>query len=186
METLDIALDVEGVLADSHAATAERSDFLEPEHCPPNNWDFPSEDHYEEYMHVSQNLWHNHAHHIPPMADDLWKDTRTLSRRHNVDIVTHRSGVDEQVREWLDGYNIHYEDFHVAGRDKTDVGEYDVHIDDSPQVAQDALESGRSVVLIDRPYNEGFQYELAYEPFVWRVNDLSEAAEVLTSSPLGL
>lgn len=186
METLDIALDVEGVLADSHAATADRSDFLEDEHCPPPDWDFPSEDHYEEFMHVSQNLWHNHAHHIPPMVDGLWKETRRLARRHNVDIVTHRSGVDDQVREWLDGYNIHYENFHVARGDKTDVGDYHVHVDDSPQVARDALESGRSVVLIDRPYNQRLDYEIQHEPFVRRVSDLSEAAEVLTSPPLGL
>lgn len=177
MNKLDIALDVEGVLADSHAATAARSDFLEPEECPPPDWDFPSDDHYEEFMHVSQNLWHNHNHEIPPMVDNLWKPTRRLARRHNVDIVTHRQNVDAQVVEWLRGYNVYYEDFHVSKGHKTDVDDYDVHVDDSPNVAADALSDGRHVVLIDRPYNQSVEDSNR----LTRVSDVSEACELLAT-----
>lgn len=177
MNKLDIALDVEGVLADTHAATAARSDFLEPEECPPPDWDFPSDEHYEEFMHVSQNLWHNHNHEIPPMVGNLWKPTRRLARRHNVDIVTHRQNVDSQVVEWLKGYNVYYEDFHVSKGHKTDVGEYDVHIDDSPNVAADALSDGRHVVLIDRDYNRSVEETNR----LTRVSDVSEAAELLAT-----
>jgi hypothetical protein len=179
MRNLHIALDVEGVLADSHAATAERSDMLEPKDCPPPNWDFPSDEHHDEFMHVSQNLWHNHAHHIPPMEDGLWKATRRLSRQHDVDIVTHRTGVDRQVQEWLSGYNIRYNEFNSTTRPKSHLDDYDVHIDDSPNVVADALEANRSVILIDRPYNQDIQVGKRHGPFIRRVSSVTEAAEVL-------
>lgn len=177
MNELDIALDVEGVLADTHAATAERSDFLEPRNCPPPNWEFPSDEHFEEFMHVSQNLWHNHSHEIPPMVDGLWKATRKLSRRHNVDIVTSRTNVDSQIIDWLNAYNVYYEDFHVARDSKNDVGHYDVHVDDSPSVAAEALADHRCVVLIDRPYNQSFENSTR----LTRVSDVSEACEFLST-----
>jgi len=172
---LSVALDIEGVLADTHARTEERSDLLEPEHCPPVDWDFPTEEHMDEFLHVSQNLWHNHNHTIPPMVDDLRTPTRALSRAHNVDIVTHRSNVDNQLREWLDGYGVDYNDFIVAKGNKSDAGDYDVHIDDSPRVAADAVSSDRYCILIDRPYNQHVKPHTRLE----RVSDVAEACEFL-------
>lgn len=177
MNELDIALDVEGVLADTHAATAERSDFLEEQHCPPPDWEFPTDEHFEEFMHVSQNLWHNHTHEIPPMVENLWKPTRRLSRVHNVDIVTSRTNVDSQILDWLDAYGVYYEDFHVATGPKTDIGHYDIHIDDSPHVAADALTDHRHVVLIDRPYNQSVEETNR----LTRVSDVSEACEFVAT-----
>lgn len=154
MRSLHIALDVEGVLADSHAATAERSDMLEPNDCPPPNWDFQSDEHREEFMHVSQNLWHNHAHHIPPTEDDLWKSVRAMARVHDVDIVTHRSNVDQQVREWLAGYNIDYDNIYFADGYKSEVDDHDVLVDDSPRVAEDCIRNRTHCLLVNRRYNE--------------------------------
>jgi uncharacterized HAD superfamily protein len=186
MQTLNIALDIEGVLADTHSATAERSDFLTEDECPPPNWDFPSEQHREEFMHVSQNLWHNHTHHIPPMMDGVWKPTRLLSQHHNVDIVTSRTGVTPQLRDWLTAYNIHYDSLHISHHSKNDIDDYDVHIEDSPQVSREALADGRSVVLIEHEYNDSYRETIEREASLWRVSDLSEAATILTSSPLDL
>jgi len=177
MKRLHIALDVEGVLADSHAATAERSDELEPHQCPPPNWDFESDEHYDEFMHVSQNLWHNHAHHIPPMEAGLWKATRSMNRLHDVDIVTHRSNVDNQVKEWLSGYNIDYNDIHFARGHKTDVGDHDVLVDDSPNVARDGIENNTHVLLVNRPYNENVSG--LDSRYVRRVSGVRAASEVL-------
>lgn len=181
METLDIALDVEGVLADSHAATAERSDVLTDDHVPPQNYDMGSEEEIEEYMHVSSNVWHNHTHEIPPMEDELWKATRRLNRHHNVDILTSRVGQDENVKLWLDGYNIEYDNFistQHPNSDKTEYGNYHVHIDDSPRVASDVIDANRALVLIDRPYNEGVVGDAS--PYHKRVSGVTEASELLT------
>lgn len=186
MEALRIALDVEGVLADTHTATAERSDMLEPHECPPPGWDFPTEEHYDEFMHVSQNLWHNHAHHIPPMEDGLWKAVGKLHRFHHVDIVTHRKNVDRQIQEWLAGYNIEYDEFHTSAGNKTDVGDYHVHIDDSPNVVTDVLENNRSILVVDRPYNQDIEYGKRHEPFVRHVSGVTEASEILTGNDIAI
>lgn len=182
MKTLNVALDVEGVLSDTHTATEQRSDFLEPKHCPPDQWEFPSEEHYEEFMHVSQNLWHNHNYKIPPQVDNLWKPTRSIYRQHNVDIVTHRTNVDRQMIEWLDGYNVYYNKFHATSKPKTEVGTYDVHIDDSPHVASEAVEDGRYVVLIDSKSNQSVESHRRLE----RVSNITEAAEFLITCEIGV
>lgn len=178
MDELQIALDVEGVLADSHLATARKSDTLTESDVPPQNYDFGDEDLLEAYMHTSQNVWHNHNHTIPPLEDGLWKATRDMSRFHTVDIVTSRTGVDRQVKEWLDGYNIYYDDFIVTDAprsDKTTYGDHDVHIEDSPHVVADALGDGRSVLLVERPYNLGVETRRR----VRAVSGVTEAAELL-------
>lgn len=177
---LDIALDVEGVLADSHVATAERSDVLDERHTSPQNYDFGDEELIEEYMHVSSNVWHNHNHEIPPMEDGLREATRTLSTLHNVDILTARVGQDEAVREWLAGYNVHYDRFistAAPNSEKTEYGDHDVHIDDSPKVAQDAIDAGRHVILVDRPYNRDVAGDR-----IERVSGVTEASELLSDS----
>lgn len=178
METYNIALDVEGVLSDTHKATAERSDMLEPKHCPPKNWDFPTEEHHEEFMHVSQNLWHNHNHLIPPTEDGLGKATSILNEVHNVDVVTHRTGVDNQIREWLRGYGIVYDDFISTRKSKSDIGDYDIHIDDSPNVVDDVAGNGRVVYMVERPYNS----EKELPKGALRVRGVNDAVWLLTRS----
>lgn len=181
MRQLQIALDVEGVLADSHLATARKSDVLDEDEVPPHQYNFGDDGLLDEYMHVSQNVWHNHNHLIPPMEDGLWKATKCLARHHTVDIVTSRTGVDRQVQEWLDGYNIAYDDFIVTNRprsNKTDYGDHDVHIDDSPNVARDALDVNRGVFLVDRPYNTDFGR--LTDSRLRRVSGVTEVADMLT------
>jgi len=179
MDSLRIALDVEGVLADSHAATAARSDMLDEQHVPPQNYDFGDQDLIDEYMHVSSNVWHNHTHEIPPMQEGLWKATRTLNRLHDVDILTARVGQDDKVRTWLDAYNVHYDTFISTQHprdNKTEYGDYDVHIDDSPDVTADVVEAGQYMLLVDRPYNQGIEDS----SLVQRVSGVSAAADLLS------
>ena len=183
MRQLQIALDVEGVLADSHLATARKSDLLDESEVPPYHYDFGKQEYLDEYMHVSQNVWHNHNHLIPPVEDGLWKATKRLAKHHEVDVLTSRTGVDRQVQEWLDGYNVAYDDFIVTDdtrSDKTEYGDHDVHIDDSPHVVEDALNDDRSVIIIDRPYNKDIDVGKRHEPFVRRVSGVTEASEILS------
>lgn len=180
MRRLHIALDVEGVLADSHLATARKSDVLDEDEVPPHQYDFGDDGLLDEYMHVSQNVWHNHNHLIPPMEDGLWKATRQLARHHTVDIVTSRTGVDQQVKEWLDGYNIAYDDFIATNRprsNKTDYGDHDVHIDDAPHVVKHARLDDRFVFLVDRPYNGSLRDD--QHSAIQRVSGVTQASELL-------
>lgn len=180
MRDVRIALDLDGVLADTHHAAAQRSDQLDEDNCPPPDWDFESDEQQDHFLHVAQNLWHNHTHHIPPTVDNLWKHTRRLSWQYDVDIVTHRTGVDEQIQTWLDAYNVYYDDFYSTNGPKSDVDTYDVHIDDSPHVAAETTQHGRYAVLIDAEYNESYECG----DCCTRVSDISEAAELLCRSDI--
>lgn len=181
METLNIALDIEGVLADTHSETARRSDLLDV--APPHEYSFGSEEQLDEYMHVSQNLWHNHNHQIPPLEGGLRETTKELARIHNVDVVTSRTNVDRQLREWLEGYGIHYDELVVTDdsrSDKTAYGDYDAFIDDSPHVAQDVIDANEYVFLRDRPYNKDFTVPWDSSGLVYRVSSVREAVELLS------
>lgn len=150
---LRIALDVEGVLSNTHKAAVERSDRLKPEHN--EQWGYPG-DLYEEFMHVSQNLWHNHHEQIPPMEDPdtLHQATKELAAEHKVDIVTHRRNVDEQVQTWLADHGVVYDEFRAPSVEKDEL-DYDVYIDDKPALAERIInDPERVIVLRDRPYNE--------------------------------
>lgn len=195
MEVANVALDIEGVLSDTHEATAQRSNFLTEDECPPDDFSFPTDEHFEEFMHVSSNLWHNHNHMIPPKVENIWKAVRNINHVYSVDIVTNRNNVDDMLREWLDGYNVEYDNFYSLRGDKTGIGDHDIHVDDSPHVAADALSAGRHVVLIDAPYNQSVEFESSEEDSqsanttsshkphrrLERVADIHEAADLLCS-----
>jgi hypothetical protein len=176
MEQLTIALDVEGVLSDTHSATAERSDFLDADNVPPENWQFPSKEHYDEFMHVSQNLWHNHNEQIPPLEPTIGSATGVLSEYHTVDVVTHRTNVPDQIQEWLSHHMVEYRDFYETTKYKTHVGDYDVHIDDSPVVVNNVVSNGRYMMLVEHEYNNSIEHQ----DRVWRVSGVTEAAKLLS------
>lgn len=180
MERLQIALDVEGVLADSHRAAQEQSDMLDAETCPPNQWDFPTMEHYNEFMDVTEQCWRQNHDVIPPVEHGLGAATMKLSLFHDVDIVTHRTGVDEKMQAWLLDHGIEYRDFYATDRPKTHVGEYDVHIDDSPNVVDDVISDERHIFLVNRPYNEFVEPTMG----VWKVSGVTEAMNALTDASI--
>lgn len=180
MDTPSIALDLDGVLADTHAAAAKRSDQLNEDNCPPPDWDFESDEQRDHFLHVTQNLWHNHTHLLPPTVDNLRDVTRRLSYDYDVDIVTHRTGVDEMVQTWLDAYHVTYSDFYSTNKPKTHVGNHDIHIDDSPHVAAEATAAGRYAVVIDAEYNASYECG----DLSMRVSDVSEAVDVLRGADI--
>lgn len=148
---LRIACDLEGVLSDTHRAAYERSDNLE--HCYPPTWRSDDWD-YDEFMHVSQNLWHNHNEQIPTTVDGVAGALDTMMERHEVDIVTHRHNVDEQIEAWLARYNIPYNELHSPSEEKDELN-YDVYIDDKPALAERIAEHPNKVIFVPRhPYNE--------------------------------
>lgn len=142
---MQIALDLEGVLADTHLATRDRSDRLGPEHF--EYWGFDDEM-WDHYHHVSQNLWHNHWEDIDPMEPALCDVVRILRYDHTVDILTARTGVDDQIQKWLDANDIQYDGFTATKQPKHEF-DYGVFIDDNPRMAGDV----DFLYMRDRPWN---------------------------------
>ena len=180
MERLHIALDVEGVLADSHLAAQQRSDVLDESTSPPTTWDFPTDEHYDEFMRVTAEAWDNDWADIPPVEYGLGEAVSRMALFHNVDIVTHRTGHDDAIQNWLHKYGIEYENFISTDQQKTLVGNHDVHIDDSPNVVDDVLDAGRNIMLVERPYNHVVERTFG----VWAVSGVVEASELLTDSTI--
>jgi len=172
-----VALDLEGVLAATHEATAQASDQLSPYDCPPDDWAFASDDQYDEFMRVSNDLWRRGAiDDILPTVPQVGEITERIARLHDVDVVTHRAQAPKhKLRSWIDYHGVQYQQFVVEEDEKTAIGDYQIHVDDSPEVAQNALDRGRAVVLIDRPYNQ----HVGPDPALERARDVVQAATVL-------
>ncbi len=192
-----ISLDVEGVLSNTHKAVCARSEQVTEEMM--QEWGFPTEDDYKEFMHVSQNLWHNHHEEIPPMESGATFREVTSGLRdygHTVDIVTHRHNltgeladsfeseygyspveVDEQVKAWLDYYTVEYDNFLAPSEEKDEL-DYDVYVDDKPALAERiANDPERVIALRDRPYNQDVDDSSIR---VERINSLDELLFQLT------
>lgn len=175
MDQVSVALDVDGVLFDTHNAVARRSDRLDKEDCPPEDWQFESEEQQDHFLHVAANLWHNHREMIPPMVDDIGGLTQRLSEEYNVDIVTHRTGTDDQILAHLDEYDVEFRNFYSTSGPKSQVANHGVHIDDSPNVITDVTLAGRHALLVDAKYNASY----SCNELCMRVSDLSEAVDAM-------
>lgn len=130
---MKIALDLDGVLADLHAAMVAdtsytRSDF--------EQWDKPN---YDRFMRDAARVWNDTWDVIDPVEPHIGSKTEALNSEHTVDIVTNTAGSDESVRQWLDKHNVSYESIvhpRAHGYDKPDLDtEYDCFIDDKPDMA---------------------------------------------------
>lgn len=138
---MNIAVDLDGVLADIHRPTADRSDRLTWEQVASRN--FTDED-WDEYRHVSQNLWHNHWDQIPLVEEGVVEEMERLAQQHTVTILTHRCNVDSSIEQWLADNGIHYHELIATHEDKETFG-YDFYIDDNPLEARHLLR--------DQPWN---------------------------------
>lgn len=172
--SLRVALDVEGVLSDTHSITTERSDKLEP--WMNEQWGFP-DDLYDEFMHVSNNLWHNHYEEIPPQSDNIGEASdKLIDAGYKVDIVTHRHNQDEQVKAWLDMHDVHYRHFLTPSCSKIEC-DYDIYVDDKPALAEKvAQRDDKWMVIIDQQYNR----DVPYSEHVERATDAYSASLVLS------
>jgi uncharacterized HAD superfamily protein len=168
----EIALDLEGVCADTHSATFEESDTL---HAGLNDeWGFP-DGLYEEFLTVSQNLWENSHQKIPLEEPNVAFLVDRLREEHEVHLVTNRHGADEQIQKWLDENDIEVDGFesNPAGTVKGKLG-YDIYIDDNPGMIDE--DNGDHLYLIAHPYND-----LEVDGNTSRVDGLAEVVDSVTS-----
>lgn len=190
-----IALDIEGVLADPHAAFLDEyndqygTDFTVDDIT---EWGFGRvRDHFadatghdslEAFLHgvdgefdgfldISAAYWEAYTDQdapdrMPPLEpdigryiDDLHTALQETGLDYQIDVVTAREGVDDQLQTWLADHGIRegaeYTDF-VVSDDKHELP-YNVYIDDNPWLAE-ALTADdyqdNVLLLYDRPYNQ--------------------------------
>lgn len=127
-----IALDVESVLADTNEAALQSTDKLDREHLL-GEWDL-NDHQWQVYMGVTDAIWRHKPEIIPPEEPALDQYISAMNKNHHVDIVTGRMHVDEQIIWWLDEHGIEYNSFISTNQPKYLFDEYDVFIDDNPDM----------------------------------------------------
>lgn len=140
---MKIAVDVEGVLADSHAvARREMSKEIL------NSWGFPDKETEEKFLNLLSNEWHNNWENINKVTDTASYGVKILNSLYHVDIVTARTDADDEILNWLDQNNIKYEGFVSTKTYKERLG-YDIYIDDNPHMVGKDID----LYLHDQPWN---------------------------------
>lgn len=144
-----VALDAESVLADPNEAVARATDRLTLDQIE-QTWFSDSEESnvYQIYMGVSDAVWRHNPHVIECEEPNITEHVDALyDSSSELDIVTHRQHVDEQVRWWLSEHDITYDKFVSCDVPKNELG-YDCYIDDNPTLCGDCR-----LFLRDQPWN---------------------------------
>lgn len=192
----DIALDIEGVLADVHFRFVEEvndryEDELQENGLYPLR--FQDIDDWRSWgdkiqqlglsgkdcLDLKKEMWKRQYRRIPSLIDDFGVRDRfaELADEYDVDVVTALDATDEAA-EWLQRHGlekgVHFNEF-VFDPDeaKTELG-YTLLLEDNPEVADD-LDDDQGLILYDQPYNRGV--EESDEPYIRRVQDLDEMVD---------
>jgi 5'(3')-deoxyribonucleotidase len=158
---LEIAVDLDGVLAESMLVWCKRANKefgtrLKMEDL--DSWSawkkFPiSKDDFYRILDESWDDWLE----IPPTEPDLAEKVLRIEKFGNLDIVTGRSKrTVEAARNWIDNQKVRYRHFvRVLGwRDKI-LLDYDVYIDDAPDLMPLISRSPTAWgILYERPWNK--------------------------------
>ncbi len=177
---MNIALDVDGVLADVMLSWIEKSNRHRARMTKKQitSWDFWRNlgiSRNDFFMELSE-CWKDWKS-IPPTEKNLSKSTKKLSGIGGVDIVTARErSTGGHVRQWLAFHGITFDRYvSVAeGTLKADL-DYDVFIDDSPVNAAAFIQKKKSVLLYEQPWNADFRDRRAV-----RISSLEEALELIS------
>ncbi len=105
----------------------------------------------EECFKIFDKVWGDWTKLIP-MEHDLQQKTKMLSKLGEVDIVTTViEGWIPNITKWLDRENISYNSVvHSEAKHELD---YDIYIDDAVKNAEKMLDSGKTVLLYNQPWN---------------------------------
>lgn len=181
MRSIRIAIDLDGVLADSirlwlkiwnkragHALAYE--ELLE--------WDFwrrlgIRENDFMKLLNEVWRMWKI----VPPTEPDIGEKIARLNSLGKIGIVTARPRETEKyVMRWLEMHKISYSEYVWvrSGRMKPKLP-YDIFIDDSPLIVNECILRRKKLLLYDRPWNR----EINENDYVRRVKSLNEAYEIL-------
>lgn len=146
---MEIALDLENVIAHVNPLSLEYSDVLTEEHF--QSWDFEDDRTFAHFMDITHEIWDTHWDQIPPTEDDIGEKVDELKEYGHVDLVTNRDGVDDRIEQWLAMNDISVRNVHANPQGtKKSAMDYDVYIDDNPNMAGEV----DLLYLYDQPWNQ--------------------------------
>lgn len=164
-----IAVDVEGVLADSQAFAKGNIPEVEMQ-----SWGFSTKEIEQEFLDTLTDGWHNKWKTIDLVTPSAPYAVTILDNLYNVDIVTARTNADEEIINWLEYYDIPYSGFVSTKTYKERLG-YDIYIDDNPHMAGEDIE----LYLHDQSWNSHVEAEN-------RVGSVAEAVAEIVSNDKNL
>jgi len=147
---MKVSFDVESVLAEPNEPVLDATDRLEREQIE-GTWFNNEEDSLglQIYMGVSDAIWRHSPHTIPPEEPNIAEHVEQVyDSVDQLDIVTHRQHVDEQVIWWLEHHDVPYDDFISTDTPKNDL-DYDVWVDDNPNLVGECR-----LLLRHQPWND--------------------------------
>jgi 5'(3')-deoxyribonucleotidase len=158
-DEIKIALDMESVLADTHPYFIEKynKEFnTNYSTCEIDNWDWVrTKVNWEDFDRIMQNGWENNHTEITPREeniDTIIPELNTIASDTTVDIVTGRTGVEREMKEWLTNHDVtQYSDLISTTKKKTQLG-YGVYIDDNPNMVK-YIQDTDILILIQGPHN---------------------------------
>ncbi len=165
-----VALDVESVLADTNEAALQSTDKLDRAELL-GSWDL-SDEQWQVYIGVTDAVWRHNPDSIPPEEPAIDEYVSQINKGNTVDIVTGRMHVDEQIIWWLEEHGIEYNDFISTNRPKYEFTEYDVFIDDNPDMFNECR-----LLLRHQPWNA--ELDDADSKLTDRIYSLAEVSEFL-------
>lgn len=141
-----LALDLEGVLADTYPLVGERTSLTPEDH---ETWAYP-DDQFEEILDALEQLWAEEWASIPTTEPNIGQAVDNLRSEYEVHLVTNTPGDPQSVLLWLARNGISVDDAVFPGP-KTDKSQldYDAYIDDNPNLAGDV----DRLYLYDEPRN---------------------------------
>ena len=151
---MNIALDLDGVLADLHSAIVQHTDYTVEDFKTYGQWD-DKQHFYDEAARV----WTEETQSVTPTESNIGWMTVALGHEHDIDIVTQTIAPNDVVEDWLDTYGVEYSDIVRPPDGKyKDILDYDAFIDDNPYLAGDVDVH----YLIDQPWNQQIDQDDGY------------------------
>lgn len=111
------------------------------------------------YLNSLWHAWTIRPRQIPAMEKALGKSTKRIYENvDQLDIVTSHPdgmlGVDDGKRMWIEDFGIFYNNYVSVDGSKIDL-DYDLYIDDKPELAEDVEGTQSRLLLLDHVYNQG-------------------------------
>ena len=129
-----------------------------------------------EFFRIFSKAW-SRWEEIKPTEEDVSQTMDTLSQLCSLDIVTGRTrDTLGYVKNWLKKHQIPYDSFVAVSMWERKIRlPYEFYIDDSPDLARLAALNRKIVLVYSQPWNR----HVEEGPWVKRINNLSEAIEIL-------
>lgn len=183
MQAIRIALDVDGVLADtmrSWLSLCNSRFSMNLTYDQIDKWNFWRDKGMEESdMETLFNQAWEDWEKMPSTEDNLSKKVELLHQFGDVDIVTARNSMTiTNVTKWLDKQKIKRDRIVVVEPDQTKGHlDYDVFIDDSPLNLLDIADRGKFALCYDQPWNR----DVSQRENLLRIRGLSDACARIRS-----